>query len=389
MIRLGLIGANPDRGWALAAHLPALQLLPEYEIVAIATSREETAKRAKSVYGARNAYSNVNDFVQDPDVDLVVITVKVPLHKEIVSAALNAGKNVLCEWPLGNGLAEAEFLLDLAQRQKVRHFIGLQGRSSAGVAHIRDLVADGFVGEVLSSSIVSSGFGWGAVIDESQAYLFDATCGATMLSVTGGHMLDVVRHCLGDFQNVSATIVQRRQEVAVLSIPEVERFRRFEAELSLDESAEAGPSVLVARETRSNTVPDQIAFSGVFENGALLSVHLRGGQFRSTNFLWEINGTEGDLRIEANGGTIQIYRLNVSGARGATPEMVDLLPPAKYETSCDAALSGAAVNVGRMYASIAQDLDDGGMRSPDFATAVELHRILDAIAVSAERGTRI
>jgi predicted dehydrogenase len=357
--------------------------------VAVATSREETATRAKSVYGAKNAYSKVTDLVEDPDVDLVVITVKVPLHKEIVSAALNAGKNVLCEWPLGNGLAEAESLLELAQRQKVRHFIGLQGRASAGVAHIHDLVAEGYVGEVLSSSIVSSGFGWGAVIDEAQAYLFDATCGATMLSVTGGHMLDVVRHCLGDFQSVSATMVRRRQDVAVLSIPEVERFRRFEAELCLDGSAEAGPSVLVPRETRSNTVSDQIAFSGVFENGALLSVHIRGGQFRSTNFLWEINGTEGDLRIEANGGTIQIYRLGVSGARGATPEMVDLPAPSKYEMPCDTALSGAAVNVGRMYAGIAQDLHDGGTRSPDFATAVELHKLLDAISDSADQGIRI
>jgi predicted dehydrogenase len=174
-----------------------------------------------------------------------------------------------------------------------------------------------------------------------------------------------------------------------LSIPEVERFRRFEAELSLGGSGESAPSVLVARETRSHTVPDQIAFSGLLENGALLSVHIRGGQFRSTNFLWEINGTEGDLRIEANGGTIQIYRLNVSGARGATSEMIDLPPPAKYEMSCDESLTGAAVNVGRLYASIAQDLSDGGTRSPDFATAVELHRFLDAIAVSAERGTRI
>ena len=48
------------------------------------------------------------------EVDLVVVTVKVPHHRELVTTALQAGRMVLCEWPLGNELAEAEELAALA-----------------------------------------------------------------------------------------------------------------------------------------------------------------------------------------------------------------------------------------------------------------------------------
>ena len=48
--------------------------------------------------------------MESPEVDLVVVTVKVPHHRELVPSALEAGKHVYCEWPLGNGLAEARKL---------------------------------------------------------------------------------------------------------------------------------------------------------------------------------------------------------------------------------------------------------------------------------------
>lgn len=388
MIRLGLIGANPDRGWALGAHLPALRHLPEYEVVAVGTSREETARRAVPVYGATRAYTSAAELVEDPDVDLVVLTVKVPLHAEIVGTALAAGKNVLCEWPLGNGLAEAELLLEQARRQQLRHFIGLQARAAPAIRFLRDLVADGYVGEVLSSSVVASGFGWGACIDDSQAYLFDSANGATMRTVTGGHLLDAVRSCLGDPHDVVALTAQRRRSVAVLEVPEIERVRRFQAVLTAPGQLSAdSQSSIMTRETRPTEVADQVVFAGVLENGAVLSVHLRGGQFRSTNFLWEINGTEGDLQVEAGGGTIQIYPLTIRGARGATGELAVIEVPESYQDPALAGLSGAALNMGYLYRAVAADLRERTALAPDFSTAVEAHRLLDAITQAAGPGS--
>jgi predicted dehydrogenase len=387
MIRVGLIGANPDRGWAMVSHLPALQHLDRYELVAVATSREETAARAASAFGVSRSYSNAMALIEDPEVDLVVVTVKVPVHHQIVSAAVNAGKNILCEWPLGNGLAEAESLAELASQADSRQFIGLQARSSPQLAFIRDLVADGYVGDVLSSSVVASGFGWGAAIDPAQAYLFDVSCGATMLSVTGGHMLDAVRSCIGDVHDVRATIAQRRKEVAILDIEDVERYRRFTADLVTDGRSpdSAAPSV-VSTEMRPSTVADQVALSGILDSGGILSVHIRGGQFRSTNFLWEINGTDGDLQIEGRAGTIQIQPLTIRGARGPNALVSDLPIPERYRIEETEGLTGPALNVANLYVDVAKDLADGGSRSPDFRTAVEVHRMLDGIEASAHGG---
>src|SRR5437660_10655163 len=104
-IRVGIIGANPDRGWAAEAHIPALKLLSDdFEITALSTSRRESADAASKLFGVPVAFDNHQDLVNRADVDVVAVTVKVPYHLELASAALVAGKGVYCGWPIGNGL---------------------------------------------------------------------------------------------------------------------------------------------------------------------------------------------------------------------------------------------------------------------------------------------
>src|SRR5881392_2866533 len=129
-IRVGIIGANPDRGWAAQAHIPALKSLSDdFEITALATSRGESADAASELFQVPVAFDNHQDLVDSTKVDVVVITVKVPYHLELATAALDAGKAVYCEWPLGNGLREAETLAALAKKQGVLAVAGLQARS--------------------------------------------------------------------------------------------------------------------------------------------------------------------------------------------------------------------------------------------------------------------
>ncbi|MGW6336721.1 Gfo/Idh/MocA family protein [Nocardia rhamnosiphila] len=109
------------------------------------------------------AFGNPGDLIHRDDIDLVVVAVKVPHHRALVEAAVCAGKNVLCEWPLGN-LAEAEGLADLAARAGVRVFVGLQARANPVLRYLRDLVAEGYLGEVLSASVLAAGEVWGATI---------------------------------------------------------------------------------------------------------------------------------------------------------------------------------------------------------------------------------
>ena len=140
-IRIGIIGANPDRGWAAQAHIPALRSLgDDFEITALSTTRRESADAASKLFGVPVAFDNHQDLVSNPAVDVVAVTVKVPYHLELATAALKAGKAVYCEWPLGNGLKEAETLAALAKKQGVVAVAGLQARSAPAVAYVRDLV---------------------------------------------------------------------------------------------------------------------------------------------------------------------------------------------------------------------------------------------------------
>src|SRR6266581_548285 len=119
-IRVGIIGANPDRGWAAQAHTPALKSpSDDFEITALSTTRRESADAAGKLFGVPVAFDNHQDLVNRADVDVVAVTVKVPYHLELATAALEAGKAAYCEWPLGNGLKEAQTLAELATKKVV------------------------------------------------------------------------------------------------------------------------------------------------------------------------------------------------------------------------------------------------------------------------------
>src|SRR5207302_4646858 len=155
------------------------------------------------LFGVAAAFENHQDLVNSADVDVVAVTVKVPYHLELATAALNAGKAVYCEWPLANGLIEAETLAALAKKRGVLAVAGLQARSAPSVAYVRDLIEQGYVGEVLSTTLIGSGMGWGPTVEPFNAYLNDRKNGATMLSIAVGHTADALCHCLGEIRELS------------------------------------------------------------------------------------------------------------------------------------------------------------------------------------------
>src|SRR5207302_7536932 len=215
-IRVGIIGANPDRGWAAQAHIPALKSLSDdFEITALSTSRRESADAASKLFGVPLAFDNHQDLVNSAVVDVVAVTVKVPYHLELATAALDAGKAVYCEWPLGNGLKEAETLAALAKKKRVLAVVGLQARSAPSVAYVHDLIKQGYVGEVLSTTLIGSGMGWGPTVEPFNAYMNDKKNGATLLSIALGHAAEALCHCLGEVRELSATMTMRRKSFTI------------------------------------------------------------------------------------------------------------------------------------------------------------------------------
>src|SRR5512133_2210025 len=132
-IRVGIVGASASRGFASIAHIPALKALSQFEFVAVCTARQQSADAAARHYGAPLAFSDPETLAEHPDIDLVTVSVKVPDHYRPVMAAIEAGKPVYCEWPLGRDTAEAIRMLDAAQQSGVRHVVGLQGQMSPAI----------------------------------------------------------------------------------------------------------------------------------------------------------------------------------------------------------------------------------------------------------------
>ena len=149
-IRIGVIGANVRKGWAHRSHLSALLASPEFELAAVCTTRPESAAESARQFGARMAFHNHEDMLASPDIDAVAVVVRVPSHFQLTKDALNAGKHVFTEWPLGADLAEATELAGLARQMGVQTMVGLQARAAPALMYLKELVESGYVGEVMS-----------------------------------------------------------------------------------------------------------------------------------------------------------------------------------------------------------------------------------------------
>lgn len=123
--RVGIIGADTQASWAGASHVPALQAQPELVLAAVATRHEQSARAAAEAFGAERWYADPYALIKDETIDLVTIAVKVPAHRDLVLAALKAGKAVYCEAPLGATLVETEEMATAAG--SLHTAIGLQG----------------------------------------------------------------------------------------------------------------------------------------------------------------------------------------------------------------------------------------------------------------------
>ena len=361
-IGVGIIGLSAKGGWAAAAHVPALRAVEGYELRALSASSADSAAAAGLFYDVPLTFGTAEELARCDEVDLVVVTVKVPHHHELVTTALHAGKMVLCEWPLGNGSAEAEDLAALARSHGSRTVVGLQARSAPAVRHLHDLVADGYVGDVLSTTIVGSGEGWGPEVPTSHRYLIDAENGATMLTIQVGHVLDGVAWVLGELGEIDAVVTTRRTMVRDI---------------------ETGGNLRM-------TAPDQVAVAGRLVSGAVAVIHLQGGHHRGDNFRWEINGTEGDLVVSGQSGFLQSLPVEIRGGRGDDRELSVLEVPSSYHwvAGLNGQRDSMSYTVAHFYAQLLDDIKEGLTTLPDFDHAVRRHRTIETIGRAATSGHR-
>ena len=362
-IRLGLVGASVRGTWSARAHLPALRASAEVELTAVCTTRAESAEAARQSWGARLAFDDWRKMVASPEIDAVAVVVRVPSHYAPAKAALEAGKHVYCEWPLGRTTAEAVELAALANARGLVTAVGLQARVNPALMYMKELVANGFVGKLMAIhvSLLREGV---LSRPSNRAWQRDAELGANTLTIANGHTIDAMRFVTGDFARLSAVVATQAKQW-------------------LDTGANTWLDV---------TSPDNVLVSGRLANGAVVSSHIGAIPFAGSGYRMEIYGREGTL-VASGADSPQLSKASLAGAKGGDT-LAPLPVPDSLTVAASATPAGEAFNVGQMYTLFAEAIRDranetGEERRPTFETAVELHRLVDAIREASDTGREV
>jgi len=194
------ISNSPDgrERWAVRAHLPALEALPDlFEIVAVCTTRQDTATAAAQKFRVPHAYDSVERMLAErPEIDVVCVSVRPSVHHEVVMAALRAGKHVYCEHPLGISTQQAREMYELARRRGVHSIVGHEYHYEPAALQMAELVKQGFIGKPLTFNITYFVSNYIAPRPSHRQWLFQAEMGGHP-GYRSGHSLERVTSILG------------------------------------------------------------------------------------------------------------------------------------------------------------------------------------------------
>ena len=357
-IRLGIIGASPTVGWAHRSHLPAIVASPDFELTAVCTTRRETAEESARQYGARLTYDDHRDMLSNPDIDAVAVSVRVPSHYQITKDALNAGKHVFTEWPLGADINEAKELAGLARSKGVSTVVGLQARAAPAILYMKELVTSGYVGDIVSCSmrLIREG-----VLERpaGRTWQRDNSLGATTLTISAGHSIDALCFVAGIISQVTSVVSTQ-----------VPQWLETETRKMLDVTA-----------------PDNILISGRLANGAVVSAHVASIPWAGSGYVMEIYGRGGTL-VATSKDSPQLWPVRVQGAQQGD-NLVDLDIPAHHTYVPEEMPHGEPYNVGQLYHLFGRAIRGEAKPHPDFDTAISLHRLVDAIQQASNEGKEI
>ncbi|RJL35316.1 Gfo/Idh/MocA family protein [Bailinhaonella thermotolerans] len=353
MIRVGVVGAS---GWADGSHLPALAALEEFEVSAVATTSQASADRVAAAHGVRHAFADAAELAAHPEVDLVVVSVKASGHAAVIRAALEAGKHVVSEWPLGVDAGQARELTEAATAAGVAHAVVLQGHHAPSARFAADLLAAGRIGTLESVALVAEGAPWGGSrIRPDLVFGLDPAEGTNILTIMAGHFLAALERVAGPLVEVSARLPRAHERVLV-----------------------AG-----TERTVPNATPSHVLLHGLLAGGATASVTVHGGDGPLRDgFLLKLVGSEATLTATpAQRGTFIHW-----GEWDIRIGDEVLAVPGTYHAVPAGVRSGPPANIAALYQEVARAIAEGRQPHPSFETALRHHRLLAAIERSAAEG---
>lgn len=271
-IGMGLVGP----GFIAAHHIDAVRRLAHVEVVGLAGSSAESAKKRARELSVGRAYADYRELLADPAVQVVHNTTPNHLHREISLAALRAGKHVISDKPLASNLKESRELHEAARDAGVAHVVTFNYRSHALVQQARAMIAKGKLGAPV--------FVHGCYLqdwltdDTAYSWRLDPQRGgaSSALGDIGSHWCDLAEHVTG--ARITAVLADLHTAVPVRHVAAAST-RAFA-------KAKAAPR----REVKI-TSEDTASVLLRFDNGARGCVTV--GQV--------LPGHKNDLRLEVNG----------------------------------------------------------------------------------------
>ena len=374
MVGYAFMGRAHSLAWNTVDRVFDVPLRPR--LAAICGRDQAAAEAAAGRLGWAAAETDWRALIARDDVQLVDICAPGDQHAPIAIAALAAGKNVLCEKPLANTLAEAEAMnaaADAAYPGGTRAMVGFNYRRVPALALARQLVEQGRIGSLRHLRAVYLQ-DWLADADAPLTWRLRAErAGSGALGDLGAHIVDLARYLTGD----------EITGVGALSAT-------FVTERPLAGGPDPGPVGTGTGGTGTVTVDDAVVFTAQLASGALASFEAtRYATGRKNSLRIELNGSAGSLAFDLerlneleffdagdDSGTSGFRRVLVTD--GSHPYLSGWWPP------------GHPLGWEHTFTHQARDLltaiADGAQPLPSFGDGLAAQRVLDAVARSAASG---
>jgi predicted dehydrogenase len=342
----------------------------------LGSTLERGAARAAAL-NVRHAYASLDEILADPSVDVVHVTSPNHLHVPQASAILGAGKHVVCEKPLAMTAAESAGLVERAEASGLVNAVNFNIRFYPLHQHIREVVADGGLGEV--RFVTGHYFQDWLFHDSDWNWRLEPDKGGALRAVgdIGSHWLDLMEFITGQpivavTADLATFVTTRREPTGP-----VETF-------STERSTET-----IARQMGTEDVASILLRFANGARGALAVSQVSAG--RKNSLQWEIDGSAGSAAWDSE--TPDHLWL---GHRDRPNEIL-LRNPALMGAAgrAAAALPGGHVEgfgdtFAALFRAIYADVQAGGPGAdPPYATFAQGHDemlVNDAIAASAREG---
>jgi len=188
-LRWGILGTGAIAK-TFAAELPFSET---GRLVAVASRDSGRASDFASTVGKVTAHGDYDQLLKDPNVDAVYVSTPHPFHAEWATAALRAGKHVLCEKPLAMNLAEVEGLVEEASRQQRFLMEAFMYRCHPRTARVVELVKSGLIGRIL---LIEASFSFAKAFDP-ESRIFKPSLGGGGILDVGCYAMSVARLIAG------------------------------------------------------------------------------------------------------------------------------------------------------------------------------------------------